>query len=272
MPAHPLALELIRRPDSLAGPSANRFSQLSPTTAEHVRAGLGGAVDLILDGGPCRVGIESTVLSLAGGKARLLRPGMVSKSERAADSAGWRLGGDGAAESHPSPGMHPKHYSPRTPLLLVRSGDLPARGRGAYLYRKAARLDRRGYGGGDAGGKPGLRRAAVRDAAQAGRRRTGLDCVGGHRKAPSGRGKGPAGTGIVRVGRVATHDMLASTSLRSAGSSRTVSTPRVRRPSRASYPRASPASDCALRLSAESTGARRRRYRPGGGGSGLATA
>ena len=138
MPAHPLALELIRAAGTpLAGPSANRFSQLSPTTAEHVRAGLGGAVDLILDGGPCRVGIESTVLSLAGGKARLLRPGMVSKSEIERLIGRVEAGPETAPrESHPSPGMHPKHYSPRTPLLLVRSGDLPARGRGAYLYRE----------------------------------------------------------------------------------------------------------------------------------------
>ncbi|MGO9097481.1 MAG: L-threonylcarbamoyladenylate synthase [Bryobacteraceae bacterium] len=136
MPAHPLALELIRAAGTpLAGPSANRFGQLSPTTAEHVRAGLGGAVDLILDGGPCRVGIESTVLSLAGRVARLLRPGMVSRKAIEELIGRVEAGPETAPrESHPSPGMHPRHYSPRTPLLLVRSGDLPERGRGAYLY------------------------------------------------------------------------------------------------------------------------------------------
>jgi L-threonylcarbamoyladenylate synthase len=136
MPAHPLALELIRAAGTpLAGPSANRFSQLSPTTAEHVRRGLGGAVDLILDGGPASVGIESTVLSLVGGVARLLRPGMVSREEIERLIGPVETEPETAPlEGHPSPGMHPRHYSPRTPLLLVRDGALPERGRGAYLY------------------------------------------------------------------------------------------------------------------------------------------
>ena len=139
VPAHPLALELIRAAGTpIAAPSANRFAQLSPTMAEHVRAGLGASVDLILDGGATSVGIESTVLSLAGGVARLLRPGMVSQSEIEAligpvETGQSQLGLSG----HESPGMHPKHYSPRTPLLLVSGGVLPAQGRGAYLYREA---------------------------------------------------------------------------------------------------------------------------------------
>jgi L-threonylcarbamoyladenylate synthase len=138
MPAHRLALELIRAAGTpLAGPSANRFSQLSPTTAEHVRAGLGDAVDLILDGGACAVGIESTVLSLAGRVARLLRSGMVSREEIERLIGPVEMGPERAPrEGHPAPGMHPKHYSPRTPLLLVRGGELPAQGRGAYLYRE----------------------------------------------------------------------------------------------------------------------------------------
>ncbi|HXE14700.1 MAG TPA: L-threonylcarbamoyladenylate synthase, partial [Bryobacteraceae bacterium] len=82
MPAHPLAKELIRRAGiPLAAPSANLFTQVSPTTAEHVREGLGDRVEMILDGGPCTVGIESTVLSLAGSAPILLRPGMVSLAE-----------------------------------------------------------------------------------------------------------------------------------------------------------------------------------------------
>ena len=74
MPAHPVALALISAAQvPLAAPSANRFTQLSPTSAQHVRDGLGDAVDFVLDGGPCRVGIESTVVSLAGPIPRILR-------------------------------------------------------------------------------------------------------------------------------------------------------------------------------------------------------
>src|SRR5580704_19720035 len=82
MPSHPVALALIEAAQlPIAAPSANRFTQLSPTTAEHVRQGLGARVDYILDGGECAVGIESTVLSLAGGRAILLRPGGISRTQ-----------------------------------------------------------------------------------------------------------------------------------------------------------------------------------------------
>ena len=82
MPAHPIALALIRAAGvPLAAPSANRFTELSPTTAEHVRRSLGDDIDYILDGGPCQVGIESTVLSLAGPRPILLRPGGISRTE-----------------------------------------------------------------------------------------------------------------------------------------------------------------------------------------------
>jgi L-threonylcarbamoyladenylate synthase len=137
MPSHPLALALISEAGlPIAAPSANRFTELSPTTAEHVRKSLGDSVDLILDGGPTAVGIESTVLSLADGRAGILRPGMISRTEIEA-----LIGPvDGAtietpqAGPHPSPGMHNRHYSPATPLHLVRGGELPQRGRGAYLW------------------------------------------------------------------------------------------------------------------------------------------
>jgi L-threonylcarbamoyladenylate synthase len=118
----------------VAAPSANRFTELSPTTADHVRASLGDRVAMILDGGQTTVGIESTVLSLAGSHAVLLRPGMISRAqiEELIGPVEVQRAPNGPA--HASPGMHPRHYSPRTPLVLVDAGRLPASGRGAYLW------------------------------------------------------------------------------------------------------------------------------------------
>jgi L-threonylcarbamoyladenylate synthase len=124
VPNHPLALALIREACvPLAAPSANRFTGLSATTAEHVREAFGDAVP-VLDGGPCQVGIESTVVSIASGKITLLRPGMISIEDVEGASA---LSSDAA---HPAPGMHPRHYSPRTPLVLSKAPD-PC---GAYVW------------------------------------------------------------------------------------------------------------------------------------------
>lgn len=135
MPAHPMALELITEAGvPIAAPSANLFSQLSPTTAEHVRRSLGNRADMILDGGATVVGIESTVVSVAGSQAALLRPGMISLEEIEARIGRVVLGAAGSG-AHESPGMHRRHYSPRTPLLLLEGGLLPARGDGAYLVR-----------------------------------------------------------------------------------------------------------------------------------------
>jgi L-threonylcarbamoyladenylate synthase len=134
MPAHPIALALIEAARvPVAAPSANRFTQLSPTTAEHVRQGLGQRVDYILDGGACAVGIESTVLSLAGALPVLLRPGGISRARIEAVIGPISRQSEAGAEAHPSPGMHPRHYSPRTRLLLVRDGTVPEEGSGAYL-------------------------------------------------------------------------------------------------------------------------------------------
>ena len=107
MPNHPVALALIEEAGvPVAAPSANRFTGLSPTTAEHVRAVFGNVLP-VLDGGSCTVGIESTVVAIEDGKLKLLRPGMISlgEIEQAAAQAG---------AAHPAPGMHEKHYSPRT--------------------------------------------------------------------------------------------------------------------------------------------------------------
>ena len=131
IPAHATALALIRAAGlPIAAPSANRFAQLSPTTAGHVRTAFGDEI-FVLDEGPAQVGIESTVLSLVGAP-QLLRPGMITRAQIEA-----AVGVVGLAEApgpgpHASPGLHERHYSPRTPLVLVK-GELP-RGRGAYLY------------------------------------------------------------------------------------------------------------------------------------------
>ncbi len=134
MPAHPMAQALILAAGvPLAAPSANRFTELSPTTADHVRYSLGSEVDLILDGGPCRVGIESTVLSLAGPIPILLRPGAISRADLEAIIGPVAVVHEVHAGAHPAPGMHPRHYSPRTALYLTTNGNLPDQGKGIYL-------------------------------------------------------------------------------------------------------------------------------------------
>jgi L-threonylcarbamoyladenylate synthase len=130
MPAHPIALDLIRAAGvPVAGPSANRFGELSPTTAGHVRASLGDAVDMILDGGPTQVGIESTVVSLVP-SPMLLRPGMIAAPEIESITGPLAVASAPVAGPHASPGMHIRHYSPSTALVI----EPPATGRGAYLF------------------------------------------------------------------------------------------------------------------------------------------
>ena len=137
MPAHPIAQALIRAAGlPLAAPSANRFTQLSPTTADHVRESLGDDVDLILDGGPCQVGIESTVLSLTGPHPVLLRPGGISRAEIEAVIGTVATASELVTGAHPSPGMHARHYSPRTRLVLVQDGKVPDQGNGIYLQHQ----------------------------------------------------------------------------------------------------------------------------------------
>jgi L-threonylcarbamoyladenylate synthase len=153
IPAHPIALALIRAAGvPLAAPSANRFTELSPTTAEHVHSSLGSDVDFILDGGLCQVGIESTVLSLAYSGLNelevnkqspvLLRPGGISRSELEAIVGPLASAQEVEAGAHASPGLHPRHYSPRTPLYLVTNGNLAdhrreqEKGRGLYLQHQ----------------------------------------------------------------------------------------------------------------------------------------
>jgi len=122
-PGHPLTRRLIAavgRP--LAAPSANRSLQLSPTTAGHVLEGLGNRVDLILDGGPCGHGIESTVVDCTSDPPRILRPGPIGRGELEAVIAGPVAVGPAAqAETSParSPGQLARHYAPKTPLEVV---------------------------------------------------------------------------------------------------------------------------------------------------------
>jgi L-threonylcarbamoyladenylate synthase len=130
MPAHPLALELIRAAGvPIAAPSANRFTELSPTAAGHIPREL---ADYVLDGGPARVGIESVVLSLVGAPT-LLRPGAISLPEIEALIGPVRQGATPGEGPHASPGMHPRHYSPSTPLYVLAPGDKPPEGPGAWL-------------------------------------------------------------------------------------------------------------------------------------------
>ena len=131
MPAHPLALALIRAAGvPIAAPSANRFTELSPTAAAHVPEAL---ADYVLDGGPARVGIESTVLSLVA-VPTLLRPGVIPVAELEALIGPIQLAGDASTSGpHASPGMHLRHYRPATPLLLLAPGQAPPGGHGALL-------------------------------------------------------------------------------------------------------------------------------------------
>jgi L-threonylcarbamoyladenylate synthase len=140
-PDHPAAQKLIRLSSgAVAAPSANPFGYLSPTRAEHVRDQLGDGVDLILDGGPVRVGVESTVLDMTGDAPRILRPGGMPR-ERIEALIGKIAGGPAPEISGPpgprSPGQLKSHYAPRTPLTLLSRKDmlnLPAGTAGARLF------------------------------------------------------------------------------------------------------------------------------------------
>lgn len=129
VPAHPVAQALLRSAAlPLAGPSANRSTELSPTRAEHVLRSLDGRIDLVLDGGPTIGGIESTVLDVTKIPSLLLRPGLIglAELESATGSPVRRVSPDVEnAPVLPSPGMMPRHYSPRTPLVCVEAGTEP---------------------------------------------------------------------------------------------------------------------------------------------------
>ena len=134
MPRHPVALALLREVSfPIAAPSANRFTQLSPTTAQHVREAFGDDTPFLLDGGPCEVGLESTVIAVTADGLEVLRPGMAFVEEAQEDKSD-AAATQPVADAHRSPGQHKRHYSPRTRVLLVSRGHLPREGRGAYLW------------------------------------------------------------------------------------------------------------------------------------------
>jgi L-threonylcarbamoyladenylate synthase len=123
VPAHPVALALLRATGKpIAAPSANPFGYVSPTTATHVQEMLGDAIELILDGGPCAVGVESTVCALLGEEAVVLRPGGITVEEIEAVIGSVKI----AVSFQPdprSPGTLPHHYAPHVPLVLIGPGE-----------------------------------------------------------------------------------------------------------------------------------------------------
>ncbi|MBK9178102.1 MAG: threonylcarbamoyl-AMP synthase [Acidimicrobiales bacterium] len=126
VPAQPLALAMLRRfGGGVAAPSANRFGRVSPTTAADVAADLGPAVDLILDGGPCTVGVESTIVDLTGPTPTVLRPGGIPVD--ALEAVLGRPVALAAGGESRAPGMLPSHYAPAARVELVAAADVAAR-------------------------------------------------------------------------------------------------------------------------------------------------
>ncbi|MFI6984908.1 L-threonylcarbamoyladenylate synthase [Embleya sp. NPDC050154] len=125
VPDHPVALALLSAfGGGVAAPSANRFGAVSPTTADHVRAELGDAVDFVLDGGPCLVGVESTIVDATGDVPSILRPGGVTREDLEA-VLGRSLEVDSTGRT-PVPGRHPSHYAPRARVILVEPENVVA--------------------------------------------------------------------------------------------------------------------------------------------------
>jgi len=141
MPDHPTALALIAEAGvPVAAPSANRFGSISPTTSEHVLSQLGDEVDLVLDGGPCRVGIESTIVSLTGQRPVLLRAGGTPLAD--IEDVVGPIDRPSADPNRPTaPGQYPRHYAPRTPLILREAPpDLPPLPRAGLLTLTAPQV------------------------------------------------------------------------------------------------------------------------------------
>jgi|688.fasta_scaffold97783_2 L-threonylcarbamoyladenylate synthase len=125
VPSHPVTLQLLRElGTALAAPSANRFTQVSPTRAAHVAVDLGQDVDLILDGGPCEVGVESTVLDLSSEQPTILRPGGISREAIELVLEQAVLTPSEQSSATPSPGQHHLHYSPRARVQIATAAEI----------------------------------------------------------------------------------------------------------------------------------------------------
>lgn len=123
VPGHPVALTLLAAfGGGITAPSANRFGAVSPTTADHVRTELGDAVDFVLDGGACQVGVESTIVDLTGITPSILRPGGITR-EDLERVLGHPLAVPSASHVR-VPGQHPSHYAPRARVILVEPENL----------------------------------------------------------------------------------------------------------------------------------------------------
>ena len=137
VPDHPAALSLLREfGGGVAAPSANRFGKVSPTTAEHVRQDLGSDVDYVLDGGPCSIGVESTIVDFSSGDPVILRPGGLTR-ERLEEALGRPVLVKGAGPVRVS-GQLESHYAPRAEVLIVRPGE--GEGRAGELRSKGRKV------------------------------------------------------------------------------------------------------------------------------------
>ena len=142
-PSHPVAQELLREfakvgSGAIAAPSANKFGHVSPTTAEHVREEFGADL-LVLDGGACEVGLESTIVDLSRGEPVLLRPGAISREDIHSVLGKYPLQRDEGAPR--ASGTLEAHYAPRTPLTLVTSRTLEEEVRNLSNVAVLARRD-----------------------------------------------------------------------------------------------------------------------------------
>jgi L-threonylcarbamoyladenylate synthase len=170
MPAHPVALEVIRRAGvPIAAPSANRFGHTSPTTAGHVLEDLDGRIDAVLDAGPAEVGVESTVLDATVSPMIVYRPGAITLEQIKAVAGAVEFYRETEALSHtpkeslPSPGVGLRHYAPRAKLILVEAGKPDGSDVTSNLVSAARSLAGRKIGVMLPGGLPGHPASAFAD-------------------------------------------------------------------------------------------------------------
>jgi len=146
VPAHPVAQALLKAfGGGIAAPSANRYGRVSPTTAAHVREEFGARTPLLLDGGPCRVGVESTIVALTGRTPLLLRPGGITQRELESVVGAVRVAR--AGEGPRAPGRMRSHYAPGTPLLLRAASGVAHAGQQPGTAVLARRRAPAGYSG-----------------------------------------------------------------------------------------------------------------------------